>query len=72
MSRGRIVHLAIVVMSIWDSVLDERPIFMTRLVEDRGERMTGGLATLGSRGATWASRSWTSCRAFMSSVPSSK
>ncbi len=72
MSRGRIVHLAIVVMSIWDRVFDESPIFMTRLVEDKGERMTGGLATEGRRGATWASRSWTSWRAFMSSVPSAK
>src|SRR4051812_27084968 len=77
MSFGRVVHLASVVRSICEAVFDDTPIFITRLVEDSGDRMigpsdAGGLATAGSRVASVASRSCTSWRAFMRSVPSWK
>ena len=58
--RGRIVHLANSVISIWESLSDHMPIFNTRLVEESGERMTGGFATAGRRDASMASRSCTS------------
>ena len=41
-SRGRIVHLARIVRSICESVFDETPILSSRLVDDSGERITGG------------------------------
>ena len=68
-SRGRIVQRASVVSSICESVFDDMPIFITRLSDDSGDRMTGGRATAGSVAATRASRSCTSCRAGMRSVP---
>ena len=48
------------------------PIFITRLVDDSGESITGGRATAGNRLASVASRSCTNCRARIRSVPSSK
>ena len=45
---------------------------MTRLVVESGWRMTGGAAQVGSVGSTVASRSWTTCRAWIRSVPRSK
>ncbi len=68
--RGRIVHFASRVRSICESVLEETPIFISRLVEDSGERITGRLAAAGSREASTASRSCTTCRAAIRSVPS--
>ncbi len=56
-SRGRIVHFASRVRSICESVLDETPIFSSRLVEDSGERITGTRAAAGSRDASTANRS---------------
>ena len=44
----------------------------TLLVEDRGERITGALTTEGNFSESNAKRSWTSCRACMTSVPSLK
>ena len=41
-SRGRIVHFASIVRSICESVFDETPIFSSRLVDESGERITGG------------------------------
>ena len=54
------------------SVFDVTPIFITRLRLDSGERITGGRTTAGSRGAAIDSRSSTSCRAVIRSVPSWK
>ena len=51
---------------------DESPIFIVRLVEESGCIMNGGAAQVGSVGATVASRSCTSWRAFSRSVPRSK
>ncbi len=48
------------------------PIFITRLSDDSGDRMTGGRAAAGSVGATRARRSCTSWRAGIRSVPVSK
>src|SRR4051812_48225863 len=70
MSRGRIVHFASRVRSICESVLDETPIFSSRLGGERGERIPGFDAAAGSRDASTASRSWTTCRAAIKSVPS--
>ena len=49
MSFGRTVHSTISVRSRCDSVFDQMPIFITRLVEESGCRITGGRATTGSR-----------------------
>ena len=69
-SRGRIVHFASRVRSIWVSVFDETPIFISRLVDESGERITGRFAAAGSRDDSTASRSCTTCRAAIRSVPS--
>ena len=71
-SFGRIVHRARIVRSCCDSVFDQTPIFITRLVEESGCRMTGGLATVGSCRASAATRSCTSCRTCRWSAPCSK
>ena len=42
-NRGRIVHLANSVISICSSLSDQMPIFNTRLVDDKGDRITGGI-----------------------------
>ena len=49
-NRGRIVQRASSVISICESVFDETPILSSRLVDDSGDRITGGFATAGSRG----------------------
>ena len=49
-----------------------RPIFMIRLVADAAGIIHGGLAHVGMFGRTCATRSWTSWRALVSSVPFSK
>src|SRR5918997_7143801 len=55
------------------SILSElSPIFMMRLVADAAGIIHGGLAQVGMCGRTWATRSWTSWRALVSSVPFSK
>ena len=66
------VHLASSDRSICESVRDVTPIFITRLRLDSGERITGGLTTAGKRDAAIDSRSATSCRATIRSVPSLK
>ncbi len=48
------------------------PIFMIRLVADAAGIIHGGLAHVGMCGRTCATRSWTSWRARVSSVPFSK
>ena len=57
-------------ISIGETVFDERPTIMTRLVVESGWMMTGGLATFGIANDS-ASRSCTSCRARRTSVPGS-
>jgi hypothetical protein len=59
-------------MSMVDRDFEDSPIFMTRLVADRGCSITGGLAQVGRVGVTVARRSATSWRALMRSVPRSK
>ena len=66
------VHLASSERSIWLSVREVTPIFITRLRLDSGERITGGLTTAGKRLAATDSRSATSCRATIRSDPSLK
>ncbi len=56
-------------ISMRDRVSEDRPIFMTRLVEDKGCSISGGAAHVGSVGVTVAIRSDTSCRAVSRSVP---
>ncbi len=57
MSAGRTVQRARSESSIWESVGDHMPIFRMRLVDERGERSTGGRATLGRFGAVRVTRS---------------
>ena len=71
-SRGRIVQYEIIDMSISECSSEVSPIFMTRLVAERGCRMTGGLAHVGSVGVTAAIRSATSWRASSRFPPRSK
>ena len=42
MRRGRIVHRVASFSSTCDRVFDDTPIFMTRLSDDNGDRMTVG------------------------------
>src|SRR5437867_3014124 len=65
---GRMVHRASTDIWIGDTCLEESPTIMTRLVADRGCRMTGGCATFGSAYAR-PRRSLTNCRARIISVP---
>src|SRR3970040_2435888 len=51
---------------------EEIPIFIARLVDDRGWIITGGAAQVGNWGVTAATRSCTNCRARMRSVPGLK
>src|ERR1044071_7918779 len=53
-------------------VLDEMPIFMTRLVDDSGWIMTGGPAQFGHCADVAAIRSATHCRAWRRSAPGLK
>ena len=64
-------HRARIPISIGDTVFDESPTIITRLVVESGWMMTGGLATFGIANDR-ARRSWTSCRARRTSVPGSK
>jgi len=71
MSFGRMVHRDSTERSTKDWSADESPIIMTRLAADVGCNMTGALDAFVNR-APWVSRSCTTCRARISSVPSSK
>ena len=71
-SRGRIVHRANSLNSIWVSASDVRPTFKTRLSDEYGAISTGGFTTAGSRLCAKFSRSCTNCRALRMSVPVSK
>ncbi len=55
--RGRIVHRVSVVRSTCDRVVDDTPIFMTRLSDDSGDKITGGRTAEGSVAATRDKRS---------------
>ena len=68
--RGRIDQRASSVSSRCERFLDQTPIFSTRLVEERGERITGGRATVGRRGVSKATRSCTIWRTRNGSAPS--
>jgi len=70
-SFGRIFHRASTDMSISESSDDFKPIMATRLVDDSGWIITGGVPTLGSATAC-DSRSCVICRALRMSVPGSK
>jgi hypothetical protein len=69
--RGRIVQRASTDTWIGDSSLEDRPTIITRLVDDSGCIIAGGLATCG-RPADCVRRSVTTCRARSRSVPGSK
>ena len=69
--RGLIVQRARTPMSMRESWSDDSPIISTRLVDDVGGSMTGGLDTLGMA-AGWFRRSWTIWRALRRFVPGSK
>ena len=69
--RGTIVHRARTDISIKESSSDDKPIFSTRLVDDRGLSIAGGFETPGNANID-TSRSCTICRAFIMSVPGSK
>src|SRR5918997_474593 len=56
-------------MSSGDSSSDVSPIFRIRLVDESAGIMNGGLAHCGNCDVTPARRSWTSCRAWLRSVP---
>ena len=58
-------------MSISERLSDVRPIFITRLVDESGWIITGGAAQVGSCGVIVPTRSSTTCRACMRSVPRS-
>ncbi len=70
--RGRIFHRASTDIWISDRSLEVRPIIMTRLVEEVGWSITGGLETCGMPTAAWVIRSATSWRARWRLVPGSK
>ena len=59
-------------MSIIETLSEDIPIFMIRLVEESAGIMYGGLAHVGSVAVIWLTRSATSWRARSSSVPCSK
>ena len=61
-SRGRIFHRASTDISISDTDADFRPTISTRLVDDVGWIIVGGVPTLG-RALAWDIRSCTICRA---------
>jgi hypothetical protein len=71
-NRGRMVQRARLDSSICEIVVELIPIFITRLVDDSGERITGACETAGRRVATSATRSCTSCRTRSRSVPRSR
>ena len=55
-----------------DLSFEVTPIFITRLVDDKGGIMCGGAAQVGSVDVAIATRSVTSCRACSSSTPGLK
>src|SRR5437879_883628 len=65
---GRMFQRASTDIWIGDTSFEESPTIMTRLVADRGWRMTGGCATFGNAYARLR-RSLTNWRARMTSVP---
>src|SRR5262249_15543608 len=71
-SRNRIFQYAIIERSIRSCCFDVIPIFMTRLVADRGWSMIGAPAECGSVFVASSRRSCTICRAFRMSVPGLK
>src|SRR5262245_6026968 len=71
-SRNRIFQYAIIERSIMSCCFDVIPIFMTRLVADRGWSMIGAPAECGSVFVASSRRSCTICRAFRMSVPGLK
>ncbi len=71
-SRARMFQYAVMDRSSGASSSEDSPIFMIRLVADLGWMMTGGAAQLGNVEVIELTRSWTSCRASMRSVPGSK
>ena len=70
-SRGRIVQRARMDISIRETSFDESATISTRLADERGWSIAGGLDTFGSACA-WVRRSATTCRARKMSVPGSK
>jgi hypothetical protein len=72
--RARIFQKAVIDMSIRSTsgCVEYSPIFITRLVDDRGWIMNGGADQVGRVGEIAAIRSATSCRAVNRSVPRSK
>ena len=58
----------IIDISMRDLVSEDKPIFITRLVEDNGWSMIGGAAQVGSVGMTVAIRSDTNCLAVNRSM----
>ena len=71
-SRGRMVHLASVLICTWVRSLEVNPIFITRLSEDSGESMTGARATDGRVATARSRRSCTICRDVITSVDGSR
>src|SRR4030095_9465632 len=69
-SRGRICQRANTDICTSEAVSDRMAIMATRLVEDVGWIMIGGVPTFGSALA-WVIRSWVSCLAASRSVPGS-
>ncbi len=67
--RWRIVYWATVERSSGESVFDVSPICITRLVAETIGYSAGGDAHDGRVDDAAASRSWTSCRAWSTSVP---
>ena len=68
-SRCLIVYCATVERSSGERVFDVSPICITRLVAETIGYSAGGDDHDGSVGAAAVSRSWTSCRAWRTSVP---
>ena len=70
-AAGRIVQRARTPRSMSDRSSEDRPIIISRLVDDSGWIICGGRETFG-RAAAWVRRSFTTCRALPGSVPGSK
>ena len=70
-SRGRILHRASTDISITERSSEDSPAIMTRLVDDTGCNIAGGLETFG-RACAWVICSCTTWRAAKRSVPGSK
>ena len=68
MRRGLIFQRASTERSVSERSFADRPTIITRLVEESGCSITGGVPTAGSAN-DWVSRSCTACRAFSASVP---